>query len=164
MTRSIDSGEAIRWPTAARSAVRGLDDAAEGDVARQRFRAAAQDAGVAALDRQRRGLDGHVRPALVDHREDADRHAHAADADAARLLAQVDDRADRIGHRGDLLAALGDGGDRRAVELEAIDERLGQAGFARRGHVAGIGRLEFARVVAQTPRQRAQGGIARRHR
>ena len=121
------------------SAERRLDHPAERDVRRQRLRAAAQDAGVAALDRQRRRLDRHVRPALVDHREDADRHAHAADADAARLLAQLDDRADRVGHRRDLLAADGDGLERGGVELESIDQRRGEAGGARRIDVAGIG-------------------------
>ena len=91
---------------------RRLHELPEREVRVDRLRAAAQDAGVAALDRERRRLDRHVRPALVDHREDAERHAHAADADAARPLAQLGDLADRIGHRRDLLAAVGDGLDR----------------------------------------------------
>ena len=125
----------------------------------QRFRAAAQDAGVAALDGERRRLDRHVRPALVDHREDADRHPHPADPDAARLLAQAGDLADRIGHRRDLLAAEGDGLDRLGVELEAVDQRRVQAGGAwRRRRRAGSPRQA-------SPRRRAAvaPGRARRH-
>ena len=36
--------------------------------------AAAQDHGVAGLERQRAGVGGDVRPALVDHADDAERH------------------------------------------------------------------------------------------
>ena len=78
--------------------------------------------------------------------------------------AQLGDRADRIGHRGDLLAAFGDGLDDRAVELEAIDERRGEAGARAPPRVAGVGRLELAGAVAQAPRQRTQRGVARGHR
>ena len=121
------------------SASAACTSAAEREVRAQRLRAAAQDAGVAALDRERRRLDRHVRPALVDHREDADRHAHAADPDAARLLAQLDDGADRIGHRRDLLAAEGDRFQGAAVEPEPIDHRRRQAVDARRREIAGVG-------------------------
>ena len=171
MTRSTDSGDAIRWPTAARSVVgdqlhrvgrqaglgeRGLHQPAEREVRRERLRAAAQDAGVAALDRQRRGLDRHVRPALVDHREDADRHAHPADADAARLLAQLD-RSRRSGRPSPRSARSPAATVSRLAgsSLQAIDQRRGQAGGARRVDVAGVGR------GAARQRSRAGAGRAR---
>ena len=128
----------------------------------QRLRAAAQDAGVAALDRQRRGLDRHVRPALVDHREHADRHPHAADPDAARLLAQAGDLADRIGHHRDLRAALRHGLYRCGVELQAVEHRHGETGAGAGVEVDPVRFDEAGRALSQPPRQRHERGVARR--
>ena len=134
------------------------------EVGVDRLRAAAQDAGVAALDRERRGFDRHVGAALVDHAEDAQRHPHLADRNAARPLAQVDDLADRVGHRGDLLAAFGHGVDDLRRELEAVDHRgsetRGLCGF----DVALVGRVQRGAFAAQQARQRRQGCVARRRR
>ena len=138
------------------SASAACTSAASAQVRLQRLRAAAQDAGVAALDRQRRGLDRHVRPALVDHAEHAERHAHPADADAARLLAQLGDLADRVGHRRDLLAAHGDGLDRpwrRAC-------RRSTSGASRPAAVAASTSLPIGRLQA-SPRRRAGAAPAR---
>src|SRR5690606_14886540 len=74
------------------------------------FRTAAQDAGVAALDGERGGLDGDVGATLVDHAEHAQRHAHLADADARRAALDAGDLADGVGHGGQLFAAFGHGG------------------------------------------------------
>ena len=135
MITSTYCGMAISWPTASRSVVCTSCTASAGRPAStsacctsrgqrlvrfDRLRAAAQDAGVAALDRQAGGLDGHVGPALEDHAEHADRHAHLADADAAGLLLHADDLADDVGHGGQLLAALGHGLDDLGRELEAV--------------------------------------------
>ena len=61
--------------------------------------AAAQDRRVARLEAERAGVRGHVRPALVDHADDAERHAHALDRHAVRARPAIDDGADRIGQR-----------------------------------------------------------------
>ena len=71
--------------------------------ASMRIRAAAQDHGVAGLERQRTGVGGDVRAALEDDADDAERRAHALDVEAVRPVPFGDDRADRIGKRGDLL-------------------------------------------------------------
>ena len=63
--------------------------------------------------------------------------------------------ADRVGHRRDLLAAQGDGLERGGVELEAVDQRRGEAGVARRGEVA----AHWPR--AGPPRSRAAAAPAR---
>ena len=122
---------------------------------RQGFAAAAQDAGVAAFDGQRRRLDGHVRPAFVNHAEHAQRHAHLPHADAAGLLAQAGDFANHVGHGRQLLAALRSRFDDGGRELEAVAH--GRAQFAGAGQIACIGLLQGGGVFAQQPRQRAQG-------
>jgi hypothetical protein len=67
--------------------------------------AAAQDRRVARLEAQRARVAGHVRPALVDDADHAERHAHALDAQAVRPLPLGDHRADRVRQRRDLLDA-----------------------------------------------------------
>jgi hypothetical protein len=137
---------------------RGLDQLPERDVRVDRFRAAAQDAGVAALDRERRRLDRHVGAALVDHAEHAERHPHAADRDAARPLAQLGDLADRVRHRGDLVAAGGGGLDDARCQLQAVGQRRGEAGRVGACQVARIcglqGRAAFAQASARGPATR----------
>ena len=78
-------------PRAARRGSRGSSDEALG--------AAAQDRGVAGLEAQRAGVGGHVRAALVDDADDAERHAHALDGHAVRPRPAFGDLADRIGQR-----------------------------------------------------------------
>ena len=62
---------------------------------------AAQDDRVAALQRQRGAVDGHVRPRLVDDRDHAERHPHLAQVEAARERLALELLADRVGERGD---------------------------------------------------------------
>src|SRR5215213_7938200 len=54
----------------------------------------------AALD-ERRGVYGHVRPRLVDHRDHAERHPHLADVEPVGQPVAVDHLADGIGQGGD---------------------------------------------------------------
>ena len=56
---------------------------------------------VARLDAERAGVGGDVGPGLVDHADDADRHAHAADHQAVgpRPFARSRRRPDRAGRR-----------------------------------------------------------------
>ena len=62
---------------------------------------AAQDDRVAALDRQRRAVDRHVRPRLVDDGDDPERHPHLAQVEPARQRLAFELLADRIVERGD---------------------------------------------------------------
>jgi hypothetical protein len=174
MITSTNSGMAMSWPTASRSVVCTSCTASTGRPAsrqrlghqqRQRlvrldgFRAAAQDGRVAALDREARGLDGHVGAALVDHAEHADRHAHLAHADAAGLLLHADDLADHVGHAGKLLAAQGHGFDDLGRELEAVDHRRRQAGGGGAFQIFLVGGSEARAGFAQALGQRLQCSV-----
>ena len=85
--------------------------------------AAAQDHGVAALDAERRGVDRHVGPALVDHEDDAQRHAHLPDFQPVGPPARRDDLADRVGQRGHVAQRLGHLVDPPGIQRQAVDRR-----------------------------------------
>ncbi len=123
---------------------RGVDGARGTEA----FRAAAQDHGVAGLDRQGAGIGGDVGAALIDDGDDAERRAHALDFQPVRPLPARDHLADRIGHGGDGLDAVGHGGDALVVEQEAVDEG-GRGVFAPRAiDVFGIGLQDRAGLFA----------------
>ena len=133
---------ASMWPTAARSVVGTNWIAASGRPAAsspstsaacmrargmQRFRAAAQDRRVAGLDAERAGIRRHVRPALIDDAEHADRRRHARDVETVgpSSSAQARVRPDRASAAtsatpfADRLDALG-------VELQPVHHRGAQ--------------------------------------
>ena len=141
----------------ARVGQRALHAAPQRDVGADRLGAAAQDARVAALDGQRRGLDRDVGAALVDHAEHAQRHAHAAHADAAGALRDAGDLADRVGHLGQLQAAFDDGG-RAHARPGAGDRAAGRRGRCRRRR-AGPARWPSR---ARAPASRRRAASARR--
>ena len=68
----------------------------DGAARAQAVRAAAQDRGIAGLQAERAGVRGHVRPALIDDADDAERHAHALDGHAVRPRPGCGDGADRV--------------------------------------------------------------------
>ena len=127
----------------------------QGLVGGDRFRTAAQDAGIAALDRQAGGLDGHVGTAFVDHAEHADRHSHLPDANAAGLLLQADDLAHDVGHRGQLIASQRHRLDDRRREFEPVDH--GRRKSRRDGP------LEVVGVVALAGPGRWRAAVPRGH-
>jgi hypothetical protein len=113
------SGIAISGPTAARSVVStSCTASAAGRLASARCTSCAARGWRIASEPPRRmqalplliasdALDrGHVGAALVDHAETRPAHAHWPTANAARALAQVDDLADRVGHRGESARSL----------------------------------------------------------
>ena len=59
--------------------------------------AAAQDRGIARLEAERPGIGGHVRPALIDDADHAERRAHALDVEAVGAVPAGDHRPDRVG-------------------------------------------------------------------
>ncbi len=133
-----------------------LHKAREGPIGIDGLGTAPQNAGVAALDAQRGGLDGHVGAAFVDHAEDADRHAHLAHADAAGLLAHAGYLADHVAHGCELFAAQGAGLQDLGSELEPVHHGLGEAGSPGAFEIAGVVRLQGDGVVAQAAGQRQQ--------
>ena len=116
--------------------------------------AAAQYAGVAALDRQAGGLDGDVGAALVNHAEHAQRHAHLAHAYAAGLLLHADDFANDVGHGRQLFAALGDRGQHLVAELEPVHHGCGQASRFGGCNIACVLGLQCRQVRAKQRGQR----------
>ena len=89
----------------------------------ERLRAAAQDHGVARLEAQRAGVGGDVRAALVDHADDAERRADAADVQAGRHVPFGDDVAHRVALRGHGAQPVGHGADAPVVEGQPVDHR-----------------------------------------
>ena len=72
------------------------------------LRAAAQDRGVAGLEAERAGVGRHVRAALEDDADDAERRRDALDRQAVRPLQLGEHAADGIGQIGDALDRVGD--------------------------------------------------------
>ena len=91
------------------------------------FRAAAQDHGIARLEREGARIRRDVRPALIDDADDAERHAHALDRHAVRSRPGFGDASDRIGQRAHHIEAVRHGGDAFLVEREPVKERRGRA-------------------------------------
>ena len=111
----------------------------QGPIRVDRFLAAAEDHRVAALDAECRRVDGHVRPALVDHEDHAQGHADLGDLQPVGPAARVHDLADRVGQPGDLGEGPGDLVDPLGIEREPVDRRRIQAEPRRRGDVPGVG-------------------------
>ena len=147
-------------PAAGQRAAQQLDDGARGMEA---VGAAAQHHDVARLDAKRAGIGGDVGAGLVDHADDADRHAHAADHEPVRPRPFLDLGADRIGQGRDVVQALGHGLDARLVQQQAVLQRRRHAGGLGGGDVLGVGgedRGLLARGSAGRPR-RARGSWPR---
>ncbi len=103
-----------------------------------RFLAAAEDDGVAALDAQRGGVAGDIRPAFIEKQDHAERDAHLADSQAVGPDVAFDDLPDGIDLGGDLLDAVGHGGDAFIVQLEALDQGRLHFGLLSRGDILGV--------------------------
>ncbi|MNJ19841.1 hypothetical protein D3C77_141650 [compost metagenome] len=111
-----------------------LDAGGNGTVGVDGLGAATQDGGVAGLEAQAGGVDGHVRPGFVDDPDHAQRYAHLADLNTRRPIAHVTDRTDRVWKAGDLAQtddhAVDTGrGQRQALEhgrFQAIGTTSGQ--------------------------------------
>jgi hypothetical protein len=128
-------------------------------VGAQRLGAAAQDAGVARLQAQSRGVGRHVRARFVDDADHAERHAHAADLDAGRAAREPADFSDRVFQRRDLFQSFGHLRDALRIEREAIDEGAVAAGFFRLLHIGLIGLQQLRRARADRVRHRAQRAV-----
>ena len=152
----------ISSPTAARSVVSITCTAVSGSpalfeafvhaggdrlIGMDRFRAAAQDRGVAGLQAQPGGVGGDVGARFVDDADHAQRHAHLADLDAGGAVFQVADLADRVGQLGDLAQAFGHARHALVGEREPVDHRRLEAFGARGVHVLPVG-FQQARAVA----------------
>ncbi len=124
-----------------------------------RLRTAAQDAGVARLQAERRGIRSDVRARLVDDSDHAERHAHPADLDPGRPLRELGDRAHRIGQRRDLLQAFRHRLDRLVGQREPVDHRRLEACGTRRRDVPRIGGENLRPLASHRRGHRAQRAV-----
>jgi hypothetical protein len=94
--------------------------------ARRRGRAL-EDRRVAGAQRERRGLDGGVRPAVEGPGHHAQRHSALLHAQPAWELTRREARAHRVGERGHLVAVRGERQHPPLVELRLAEGRVGVA-------------------------------------
>ena len=121
--------------------------------------APAQDDGVAALQAEAGGVDGDVGARLVDHPDDAHRHADLADLQAVGERGAAHDLADRVGQGGDVAQRLGDGGEAGRVEAEAVLEAVRHPVLAAAGEVALVGLDDLVGGGLEVVGEGAQRGV-----
>ena len=138
------------------SATASADELDEDRVRGGRRARTAEDGGVAALQAQRRGVDRHVRPRLVDDRDDADRHPPVLHLDAAFERPPLEQLADGILERDHRLDADGHRLDPLGVEPEPVDQGVVEPGVASGVEVDPVGLEDLGGPLAQQPRQRRQ--------
>ena len=98
-------------------------DIDENCVTRGSGRRPAKKSGVAALEAKPSRIDGDIGACLVDHADHAHGHADLADLQAIGQRVPADHFADRVGKRSDITQCLGDIGDARGGQGQAIDDR-----------------------------------------
>jgi hypothetical protein len=86
------------------------------------FRTAAQDHRIAGLERKRTRIRGDIGPALIDHRNDTERHAHALDRHAIGTRPRFGDLAVRVGLAPHRFETLSHGLDALIVERKPVEE------------------------------------------
>ena len=114
---------------------------------------------VAALQAQRGAIDGHVRPRLVDDRDDAERDPQLAKPEAAGERPLLDDLADRIGQLDDLAHTGRHRRDAVRVEREAVAQRGVEAGGTLVGDVGGVGLEHLLGSLAEQLGEAPQRGV-----
>ena len=82
----------------------------------------AQHHRVAALQTQRACVGGHVRPALVDDADDAERRRHPLDPEAVGSLEGCEHAADGVGQRRNFFDGAGHRLDAGFAKRQAVDE------------------------------------------
>ena len=133
-------------------------------VARRGRRTATKDHRVAALEAERRGVHRDVGAGLVDHPDDAHRHAHLADLQPVGQRRTPHDLADRVGQRRDVADRLGDRPDASLVEGEPVEQSLGEALVAATFEVLGVRGDDLVGRRDQAVGDRVQGLVLRRAR
>ena len=121
--------------------------------------AAAQDHGIAGLEAKRRGVDEDVGSALEDDADDAERHAHLLDRDAARTLTRPQLLADRIGQCRNVADAVHHRLEPCGREHETVDHRRSESVRLRVRDVDGVRRLDVRGVLLQRRRNRLERGV-----
>ena len=121
--------------------------------------AAAQDAGIAALDAQAGRLDCHVGTAFKNHAKNTDWHAHLPHANATGLLLQAADGPDHIGHSRQLQAAFLQGINYLGRQTQTIDHWRTQTCVLGARNILRICRLQKITLLSEHIRQRMQSRV-----
>jgi len=114
---------------------RALDHLGEDAIGVHRRGAATEDDRVARLETQGRRVDGDVGARLVDHRDDAQRHPDAAHLHPVVEPPALDDLADGVGQRRDIVHRRLDVGEPVLVEQQSVDQCVREAVLAREAHI-----------------------------
>ena len=123
--------------------------------------AAAQDRRVAGLEAERARIRRHVRAALVDDADHAQRNAHALNSEPVGPRPFCQHRTDGVRQRRDILEPLGHGLDALGVERQAVEEGRRLPPARRLGQVALVGRHDGGGLRLDLARGRRQRGILR---
>ena len=114
---------------------------------------------VPALDRQRRAIDRHVRPRLVDDGDHPERHPNLPQVQPARQRPVLQLLADRVGERGNRPHPVGHRRDPLLGQRQPIPQRLGQP----RGPLVGqVGRVRLEDLSGSAPPAAAPSPPAQR--
>ena len=112
---------------------------------------AAQQRGIAALQREPGGVDRHVGTGLVDHRQYAEGHPHLADLETVGLDVAAQHLADRIGQGRRRRAAPGAiAATRSGFSVSRSSRLVGRAGRTRRRRRRGRWRASTASVASSS--------------
>jgi hypothetical protein len=144
----------------------GLGDGGRRDLRQHRVRVGgrrgpAQNDRVARLEAQRRAVDGHVRPRLVDDRDDAERHPHAPDVETVRESPTLDRRANGVRQRGDRADVACDVRQPLVGQLQPVEQPGVQAGLLARLHVASVRLEDLAAARLERGRHGVERGVLR---
>ena len=121
--------------------------------------AAAQDHGVAALERQTGDVHGDVGARLVDRGDHAHRHVDLAQAQPVREGLAADHVAHRVGQVGEVFQRGGQALHPGIVEGEAVQQRRGGAVGPAGGDVLGVGGQDPVLVLQQCGADGAQPAV-----
>ena len=135
------------------------DDLGEDAIGAVGVAAAAQDDGVAGLEAESGGVDGHVGPGLVHHRDDPERHPDPLDLQSLGRPPPGDDLPHRIGQGGDVAQAAGYAVAGVARRGEAVDERRGEALLAPLRDVLGVLHQDLGRAALERLGHRDEGPV-----
>ena len=131
-----------------------------------RLLAAAEDAGVAALDGECGGVAGDVGTALIDDGDDAHRHGGLFDEEAVGPLDAAQHPAHRVGQGGDVPDTLGHrrdalGRQSEAIQHDVADLPLGSSHILSVGGEDGVQMLRCAEGVGHPAEGGVPGGAVR---
>ncbi len=141
-----------------------LQDQVQRGIGMGCFLAAAENDGVAALDRQTGRIDGDVRARFVEKKQHAERHADLANLQPVGARAAFEQTANWVGQRGNVAQSCRSSLNAPRRELQAIDLCFAQAELAGSSQVLRIRGHDRLQSVRQCIRSLEQPAILERSR